>query len=315
MADREAARPQAPRVRERARSTTRRDLLGTTVGMLPAWSVADAWSAPREDARPGAARPGKAAARESRFLHFDSPEDEFRAHFRYERDLRDEGQALTWYHFTQYAVAEGERPVPIVRFEGMEFSYFRRIRDLTWRIHAHNVSYPRRLADGAFTTEVPNPLTGATLRPQPIVLLDDPGVLYSPRGYLPLDSREAHWLPSFRTFRIDGDSVVVDHVRPTPEGWPKTFIEASTSSAPRAAFDDPRVTSLPCVVTGFYVFPFPKWMEMGERRGHMIGAWYGHKLGGVQELPEDFRARIERERPELLRPRWAEFERPMRFEL
>ena len=25
---------------------------------------------------------------------------------RVERDLRDEGQALTWYHFTQYAVAD-----------------------------------------------------------------------------------------------------------------------------------------------------------------------------------------------------------------
>jgi hypothetical protein len=270
-------------------------------------------AAPSDAAAGSAAGAVPGVPRESRFLTFATPEDEFRAHFRYERDLRDESHVLTWYHFTLYAVADGERPAPVVRYEGMEFSYFRRLKDLVWRIHAHNVSFPRRLDDGAFATEVASPLTGAAVRPPTMLLLDDPGVLYSPRGYLPLDAREPHWLPSQRTFRIDGDAVVVDHVRPTPDGWPKTFIEASTSWAPRAAFDDPRITSLPCGVSGFYVFPFPKWLEAGARRGHMIGAWLGHKLGGVDELPREFRERLERERPDLLRPRWGEFDRPLKF--
>jgi hypothetical protein len=299
--------------------TSRRTILAGLAAGVPAAlgaavpTIAAAAGVPPVGRAPGAAPAG--GPTESRFLQFATPEDEFRAHFRYERDLQDQSQVVTWYHFTVYAVPDGERPQPIVRYEGMEFSYFRRLKDLTWRIHAHNVSYPRRLDDGAFADEVPNPVTGARVRPTPMVLLEDPGVLYGPQGYLPLDAREVRWLHSIRTFRIDGDSVVVDHVRPTPDGWPKTFIEASQSWAPRSAFDDPRVTSLPCGVSGFYVFPWPKWMQMGERKGHMIGSWLGRKLSGVEELPVEFSSRIAREYPALLKPRWSEFDRPMPFKL
>ncbi len=34
----------------------------------------------------------------------------------------------------------------------MEYSYFRRVGDLNWRIHAHNLSFPRNLQDGAFVS-------------------------------------------------------------------------------------------------------------------------------------------------------------------
>lgn len=266
---------------------------------------------------PGASTAGsrRAGPTTSRFLTFSDPVDEFRAHFRFERDLRDESQVVTWYHFTVFAVPEGARPVPVVRYEGMEFSYFRRLKDLVWRIHAHNVSFPRRLEDGAFATEVRNPVTGGTVSPATMMLTEDPGVLYGPQGYLPLDSRDRQWLPSVRTFRIDGDSVVVDHTRPTPASWPTQFIETNSSWASRRDFDDPRVTSLPCGTSGFYLAPWSKWMQMGDRRGHSVSSWVGRKLASIDELPVEFRSRLERERPELLKPRWSEFDRPMPFEL
>jgi hypothetical protein len=251
----------------------------------------------------------------SRFLTFRDPVEEFRAHFRFERDLRDESQVVTWYHFTVFAVPEGARPVPVVRYEGMEFSYFRRLKDLVWRIHAHNVSFPRRLEDGAFATEIRNPVTGATVSPVTMMLTEDPGVLYGPQGYLPLDSRDRQWLPSIRTFRLDGDSVVVDHTRPTPASWPTQFIETSSSWAARRDFDDPRVTSLPCGTSGFYLAPWSKWLQMGDVRGHTVSSWVGRKLGSIDELPQEFRARLERERPELLKPRWGELDRPLPFAL
>jgi hypothetical protein len=105
----------------------------------------------------------------------------FRALFRFERDLRDEGMALSTYQFLVYALPQGQRPQPIVRFEGMEFSYFSRIGELTWRIHAHNLSYPRDLATGRYTSSVRNPFTGETLAVQPMRLLED---------YMPLGSNE-----------------------------------------------------------------------------------------------------------------------------
>lgn len=265
---------------------------------------------------PGAAPgTGGGGPTESRFLHFDDPVEEFRQHFRFERDLRDEGQAVSWYHFTVFAIPQGERPFALVRYEGLEYSYFRRLKDEIWRIHAHNVSFPRRIEDGSFADEIVNPLTGATVRPATILLLNDPGVLYGPRGYLVLDAPTPGWLPSKRLFRIDGDSVVVDHTRPKPATWPKEFVETSTSWVPRAIFDDPKVTSLPCGTSGFYLQPFPKWMGMGERRGHMIGAWAGRKLGSADELPVEFRERLRRVDPSLLGPRWSEFDRPLRFRI
>ncbi len=255
--------------------------------------------------------PPPAGPVDSTFVRFADERERFKALFRFERDLRDEGEALSWYHFVVYAVPQGGRPAPVVRFEGMEYSYFRRIADLTWRIHAHNLSFPRDLHTQAFVERVTNPVTGESIAPTPMVLLDDPGVLHSPRGYLPLDARSERWLDTYIVLRREGDLVKIEHIRPTPEGWPVTFIESSVSTVPRAEFDDPRVTSLKFQTSGFYVFPWPKWMNMGDRPGHMIGAWSGRKLGSVAELPEEFAARARREHPALLAPRWGEFERPM----
>ncbi|MEQ8507551.1 MAG: hypothetical protein RIF37_14330 [Rhodospirillaceae bacterium] len=39
------------------------------------------------------------------------------------------------------------------------------------------------------------------------------------------------------------------------------------------------------------------------------------KVNGPQELPREFLDRMERECPELLEPRWSEFESPVSFEL
>lgn len=262
-------------------------------------------------AEPAAAAPGPGKSIESRFMHFDSVEDEFRAHFRFERDLRDEGEALTWYHFTMYALPEGAKPAPIVRFEGMEYSYFRQVGPLTWLIRAHNLSFPRSVANGALVDRVINPLTGVEVTIPTMRLLDDPGVLYSPKGYLQLDSEAGVWRPAYRMFRVQGDDIVLDHIRGAPENWPKVFMEASTSWVSRKAFDDQRVTSLPCGVSGFYTFPYPAWMRMGDAPGRMLGSWFGKKINGPAELPEEFRARVERESPELLHARYEMLRQPL----
>jgi len=287
--------------------TRRRWLAAAPAGLLAAAGVGAA-SRAAAAASPAASADPRI---DSGFIDFADERERFKAHFRFERDLRDQGEAVSWYHFTLFALAPDARPAPVVRFEGMEYSYFRRIGDLTWRIHAHNLSFPRDLQGGAFVSQVLNPLTGERVTVPPMVLLEDPGVLHSPRGYLPLDSRGPNWLSSYLMFRREGDLVKVDHIRPTPDGWPKMFIESSTSAVPRAQFDDPRVTSLKFQTSGFYAFPFPKWMGMGERPGHMIGAWSGRKLAGAHELPAEFHARARAEHPGLLQARWSEFERPL----
>lgn len=245
---------------------------------------------------------GASGRLDSHFLDLD-PQAAFKAHFRLERDLRPQGQALTWYHFTSYIAEEGKRPQPVVRYEGMEFSYFRRIAPDAWLIHAHNLSYPRSIESGSFIDSVRNPATSALVKVPSMVLLDDPGVVYGPKGYLATTSKTGTWRESHRVFRVQGDTVVVDHIRPAPESWPGVFMEASTQWVAKRAFHDPRITSLMCGVSGFYTFPFPAWLEMGERKGRMIASWFGEKIPSVDRLPVEFFARTQREHPELLKPR------------
>ncbi len=246
------------------------------------------------------------------FIELPDEVERFKALFRFERDLRDEATTLTTYQFITYALPQGERPRPVVRWEGMEFSYFRRVGPLTWRIHAHNVSYPRDLQTGEFTATARNPFTGAMLDIAPMKLLEDPGVLHGPRGYLPLDAKTVRWLDTYHVLRREGPLVKSEHIRPTPDGWPKVFIESSCATASSRDFFDPQVTALPFQTSGFYVAPFPRWMGMGDTAGHMLGAWSGRRaVGGVRDLPRSFVARLRGENPELLEPRWAELERPL----
>jgi hypothetical protein len=261
---------------------------------------------------PALAATADRAADEDGFIHFADAREKFKALFRLERDLRDEGTTLSTYQFVTYIVPHGERAQPVVRWEGMEYSYFRRVGDLTWRIHAHNVSYPRDLATGEFTSSVRNPFTGEMLEIPPMKLLGDPGTLHGPRGYLSTQAREARWRDTYHMLRREGALVKSEHIRPGPPSWPKIFIESMCNTVSRRDFYDPAVTALPYQTSGFYLFPFPDWAQMGSTPGHMLGSWSGRRVtGGVRDLPREFRERIARENPELLAPRWQVFEPPL----
>jgi hypothetical protein len=281
---------------------------GATSALVPSAGVAAA-----AGSRPGP--PGRGQVR-SEILTFEDPLEEFRQYLRIERSLVEEqGSTLTWYNWLAFVVAEGRAPFPLMRFEGIEYSYYRRVAPMEYRIHAHNLSYARDLRSGEFLRQIENPLTGRSLKVEPAVLLTDPGVLASPKGFRNLKSDGKTWRQPFRVFRIQDDLVKFDSVRTAPPDMPTVHIENSCQWVARSLFDDASIHSLPVEFAGVYLFPFPKWMEMGDRRGHMYGMWDGRKLGGPAELPVDFLRRTEREFPELLAPRWQEFERPVPFPL
>lgn len=284
----------------------RRDLLGAAPAfMLGTGALA---AAPVDAA---GSKPGGLAPIESSFVEFPDEMSRFRAHMRFERDLRDQGEVTSWYHFTQYLVAPGFRPTPIIRFEGLEYSYFRRVGTQVWRVHGHNMSFPRDVRSGKFSDKALNPVTGESISVEPMFLTGDPGHLQSPKGFLPMERGEVRWTPLDAMFRIEGELIKMEQARPAPESWPKMFIESSCSFVPRREFDNPRITSLLYQTAGFYIFPFPKWMNMGDRPGHMLGFWSGRKLRGVRELPAEFRARAQHDRPDLLEAHWEVFDKPI----
>ena len=87
----------------------------------------------------------------SEFLTFEDPIEEFRTYLRMGRDLVEhQGSRLTWYNWIVFVIPGDKRPMPFMRYEGMEYSYFRNMGDNNYRIHAHNVSFPRDLNTGEF---------------------------------------------------------------------------------------------------------------------------------------------------------------------
>jgi Protein of unknown function (DUF1838) len=251
-----------------------------------------------------AARPADASSANKRqwtssFLDLD-PLTRFRHAMRVQRSLQDEADILHWYHFIMFAVPVGAVPRPVVRWEGIELSRHQCVGDNKYRLHGHNLSFPRDLNSGAFVDLVLNPVTQKIVSVPPMALTQDPGMIRSPEGIVSLDKPSAKPRPNYIVLRREGAFVKVDAVRVPPDSWPVTFIEGGYESTPAALFDDPRQLWLPADVSGAYVFPWPTWMQMGDQPGHMFATWSGYKLRSIEQLPDDFRRRAERDYPQLL---------------
>lgn len=230
---------------------------------------------------------------------------------RIQRSLEPEADILHWYHFIMIAVPVGMSPRPVVRWEGIELSRHVRLDEQRFRLHGHNLSYPRDLASGEFVADAINPVTKQRVDVPPMALTSDPGLVRSPAGVVTLDNPTAPPRPDYRVLRRERDVVKVDAIRVPPESWPATFLEMGCEASPAEAFDDPRQLWLPSEVSGAYVFPWPEWMRMGDAPGHMFAAWSGYKLRDVGELPEEFRRRAERDHPQLLSVDRRAFEKPL----
>lgn len=253
----------------------------------------------------------------SEFLYFEDPVEEFRAHFRMGRDLvEDQGSTLTWYHWMVFAIPGGRRPEPLMRYEGIEYSYFRHMGNNNYRIHAHNVSFPRDLKTNAFVDRIDNPVTGEQVDVPVSLLLHDPGTVANPIGFRNL-SGDGSYQKVYRQFRIEDNLIKKDTVRSAPPDWPATHIENSCSWVEMDLFANETITSLPTHFCGHYAYEYPAWLKMSKtyEHGHLAGFWDGKKVNSPAELPREMLDRMEREYPELLAPRWDEFDKPAPFEI
>lgn len=244
----------------------------------------------------------------SEFMTLD-PVENFRQAMRLQRSLEDADDILHWYHFIMVAVPHDATPKAVVRWEGIELSRHQILSENRYRIHGHNLSFPRDLKTGQFVSEVRNPVTGKMVSVPPMALTQDPGLVRSPAGVISLDQPSAPPRPDYKVLRRENGFVKVDGIRVPPDSWPVTFLEMGTESTPVKTFDDPNNKWLPTEVSGAYVFPWPAWMQMGDKPGHMFAAWSGCKLRSVEGLPAEFRQRAARDFPELLRVDRRAFDR------
>lgn len=250
----------------------------------------------------------------SEFLFFDDPVAKLHAHLRMERTLGEETATITWYHFMVFMVPVTRIPVPLVRYEGMEYSYLRHLGNNNFRIHAHNLSFPRDLETGKFTDSVRNPVTGEMVRIPPTVITDDPGTVHNPIGFRNVNS-DGTYQVRYSMFRLQDNFIKLDSVRGAPIEKPMTHQENSCQWCEFDSFTKPAIASLPVHFAGCYLYDYPRWLGMGERPGHLMAMWDGKKISSVEELPDDYLDRARREYPDLLRAHWEAFDVPLSFSL
>ncbi len=282
--------------------------------LLQASAAAGLTGAPligRADGAAPAATVSRGGRVESRLVFYEDPLEHQRQSYRVLRNLYDEADVLFWYHFTMFTVVDGRRPEPVVRWEGIELSHHRKLADGVYRIHGHNLSFPRELGTGRWTDRAVNPVTGATVTVPPMALTEDPGYVYTPDGVVPLDNPAAPPRIRIEQFLIEDDLVKIEQVRLPPASWPATFVETSSNWSSRALFEDTELPSLPAGTAGGYIFPWPAWLEMGDQPGHMFATWHGRKLSSVDELPEEFVVRAADQHERLLAVDMTVFEEPL----
>ncbi len=251
----------------------------------------------------------------SEFLYFDDPVEEFKAHMRIERDLvENQGSTITWYHWMVFIIPGDRRPEPLMRYEGIEYSYFRNLGNNNYRIHAHNLSFARDLKTNKFTDSVVNPITGERVKVPVSLLLNDPGTVASPIGFRNVNG-DGTPTKVYRQFRIEDNLIKLDSIRSAPPNWPATHIENSCQWVEHDLFANQSITSLPVHFCGHYAFEYYAWLKMPKGKGHLSGFWDGKKLNSPQEIPREMLTRLEREYPELLHPRWDDFDKPLSFKL
>ncbi|MFT7287579.1 MAG: hypothetical protein ACI87W_001693 [Halieaceae bacterium] len=256
----------------------------------------------------------KVAKVRSEFLHFDDPVAKLHAHLRLERTLAEESTTLTWYHWVLFMVPKVKAPIPLLRYEGIEYSLLRHLGNNNFRLQAHNLSYARDLHTGEFTNEVVNPITGEKLEVEPSILTTDPGTVHNPKGFRNVNG-DGTYQERYAMFRLEDELLKLDSVRGAPPEMPTTHQENSCAWCPFDEFTNPNIASLSQHFVGTYMYDYPKWIKMGERPGHLMSMFDGKKISSTEELPDEFLDRARREHPELLLPRWQDFDRPLSFKL
>jgi hypothetical protein len=230
------------------------------------------------------------------------PENNLRELVRMQASLREQ-DVPWWYDGTIYAIVPGEQPRALYKFEGMEIYWMRQLADGEYELIGNTVTFYRDLASGQWIDTFQNPYTGAVNTVTPAVQGGGPGrgFNYSVKGIR--FTRVKDQLPE-KPLVLDWsfvrDMVWLHNETAYPPGLPPPRAQRQTMFAPQKSFLDRRLDSLPALFSSTVIQPWPKWMEMGDRPGHVVWHASGAKLASIDELPADYRRRAERDHAHLM---------------
>lgn len=250
----------------------------------------------------GAALPRVAGRLPQDLPDLSDPEQNLRALVRVQGSLEEEDVPY-WYDGTIFASVGEQAPLPLVKFEGMEMYWMRHLGPNEYELIGNTVTFYRDLETGRMIDEFKNPYTGEVNRVTPSVQGGGPGrgFNYSLRGIRPTAFVEQMPdKPLVLDWSMARDHLWMHNQTVYPPGLPPPRAQRQTMFVPMAAFLDDNQPNLPTVFSSTVFMPWLRWMNMGDRPGHVIWHASGVKLRSIDDLPAEYRDRAEKEYPERM---------------
>jgi hypothetical protein len=232
------------------------------------------------------------------------PVDDLTAMLRMQGRL--DGRDAPWWYFGRiYGVVGEGAPRLLVRFEGLEIMRLNVVGEGEYAATGVTTSFFQDPRSKEVLTSFQNPYTGRTntVTPNMIGGTANPVAFYSRRGVRPARVKPEDWTYDglHLTWDFHGDMIWLSHDRVYPPGIPQPMGESSVARAKLADLRDASRSFVPAGFSSTYFAPWPKWLEMEGRPGHVIWHADGVKLESVEALPEDFMKRMRVQYPERLK--------------
>lgn len=202
-----------------------------------------------------------------------------------------------------YGVVGDQAPVELMRVRGLEMYNMQKRGASSFVMHGLTVTFMTDAETGEWLSEYQNPFTGELVE-VPVHAATTPpggGHLYETTGVRPLsavdkipDSELKLW------WTAAGDHVWLHNETVYPPGLAQPRKQRQSNFVRREHFADASIRSLPCAFTVSFWAPWSKWLGMEGRPGHVVWHASGAKLTSVDDLPADFRRRVEQEHPDML---------------
>ena len=227
----------------------------------------------------------------------------------------DSGTASYWHTGFMYALTEGRKLVPLVRYSGL-FRVFVEPREGAYRT---TVSDAVMFSDATGSSDAPlatlrNPVTGRTVRCQHF--FEGPFTLEStasaervlinggPEVVIPFRPRRWHRFGSQVVVSRDIYGLANPGATPTPAaGATVQPLTLATFSGSLAELRQSRSTSVAnAILSQQFVGPWMPWLDMSQHAGAAVSCGAGQKLkSDLSDLPRRSRGQLARLHPAILR--------------
>jgi Protein of unknown function (DUF1838) len=252
------------------------------------------------------ALPRVAGTPSARVPDLSKPEENLAAVIRMAASLKEE-DVPWWFDGTVYGIVGDEQPRPILKFEGMEIYWMRHLAPAEhggeYELIGNTVTFFRDLESGRMIDTFANPWTG---KDNKVAVATQGGSAGAGFNYSVKGIRFTKAMaqipdkPLVLDWSFARDMVWLHAETAYPPGMAPPRAQRRSMFAPVKDFANRRLASLPTVFTATVFNPWPKWMEMTGQPGHVVWHASGVKLRSVEDLPAEYKKRVEQEYPKLL---------------